>query len=550
MILTLNDTCWTDGTQITANDIYYAWTRILQPDNSFAAASLLFDIKNARAAKEGDVSIDDVGISAMNEKEFQIIFTEKIDYDQFLLNLTSHALAPLREDIVSKTTDWAKKPATICSNGPFRLREVSYFDDENPDKEQYMVLERNPYYYRDITEDKIDKSVTPYRLKINYSQTPEQIKAAYDAGKLFYIGDIPFAIRGEFDGIADVNDALSTHTYVLNENALIRKYTEEGFAKLSEVNDLVNWKKSIAVTSPTAEKFKYEPEEIVGDKIFADARVRQALSMVIDRDTIAKDIFFAKAATALVPFGVYDSTSDKDLFREIGGGILNTTATEADFAEAGKLLAAAGINAKDYMFAISVPAYDDVHMAIAERVCAAWNKLGFHVAIKAIDTITNVDYLKTIEETPDDIRDDLFAEAYRAGQFEVAAIDYTAYSADAFSVLAPFAKYYTGGAASSLSSTTFEIPTHITGYNSEEYNAKIEEAFKEKNIKKRASILHEAEKILMKDLPVIPIVFNETATVTSKELSKIKYTYYGTPIFTATKLKNYEQYIPKDEEEA
>ncbi len=539
MILTLNQTCWTDGTQITANDIYFAWTRLLQPDNSYEAAALLFDVKNARAAKEGDVSIDDVGISAINEKEFRILFEGKIDYDQFLLNLTSHALAPLREDIVSKTADWAKKPATICSSGPFRLREVNYTEGE-----EKLVLERNPYYYRDIEKDSIDKVVRPFRLVVDYTMTDEEILAAYNEGKIFYMGDIPLSVRASLADQAEVTDALSTHTYVLNENAVIQKYTKSGFDKLSQTKELENWKKSVTVVAPTATPTTYVKSELNGDKIFADAKVRQAMSLAIDRNAIADAVVFAKAATGIVPYGVYDANSKKELFRETGRDIL---ASSADIATAKSLLAEAGVDPTQYMFAISVAAYDDVHMKIAEMVQAAWTELGFHVAIRAINTIQNPDYLKTIEDIPKDIQDDLFAEAYRAGEFEVAAIDYTAYSVDAYSMLAPFAKAFTGGACTSLNSTTFEIPTHISGYNNEEYNAKIEAAFNEKDIKKRAVLLHEAEEILMKDLPVIPIVFNKNATMIKKDLSKVKYTYYGTPIFTKAKLKDYELYVPADE---
>lgn len=532
MIITLADTCWTDGTAITANDVYYAWTRVLQSDNNFDAASLLFDIKNARAAKEGDVSIDDVGISAINEKQLQVFFEGRVDYDQFLLNLTSYALAPVREDIVGKTVDWAKKPATICSSGPFRLREVSYVEGE-----EHIVLERNPYYYRDIQKDALDKSVTPYRIIVDYTMTDEEIMAAYEAGKLFFVGDIPLSVRADYADVAEITDALSTHTYFLNQNSVVRYYNASGFDKLAKADELTAWKEGTATDEALVEGTD-------GEKIFANAKVREAMSLAIDREAIAEAVVFAKAATGLVPYGVYDSNSDKDLFREVGGDIL---ATKADFTAAEALIAESGINPDKFMFSISVAAYDDVHMAIAELVKEAWTKLGFHVQIKAIDVIVNTDYMKSIDDTPKDIRDDVFTEALYAGKFEVAAIDYTALSANAFSVLAPFAKCFTGRAASLLDSTEFNIPTHVTGYNSEAYNELIENAHAEKNIEARADILHEAEKVLLDEMAVIPIIFNQTATLASKDLSKIKFTYYGTMIFTKTKLKDYELYVPVEE---
>lgn len=542
MIITLNDTCWTDGTAITANDVYFAWTRVLQSDNSFDAASLLFDIKNARAAKEGDVSIDDVGISAINEKQIRILFEEKIDYDQFLIKISSYALVPLREDIVSKTADWAKKPATICSSGPFRLREISYKEDD-----EHITLERNPYYYRDINKDDVDESVRPYRLIIDYTMTDEEIMTAYNDGKLFFIGDIPLSVRSNYKEEAEVKDAMSTHLYVLNENAVIQYYSASEFKDLAEdqTEYVTNYLAPNDKKDDSIEE-KVLVEGVDGDKIFANPDVRKAMSLILDRQAIAEKVVFAKAATGLVPYGVFEADSDKDLFREVGGSLISG-GDDSSVAEAKSLMSKA-LNGKEYMFTISVPAYDEVHIAIAEMVAAAWTELGLHVAVNAIDVIENDDYMKTIDETPKDIRDDIFAESYRAGLFDVAAIDYVALSADAFSVLAPFARCFTGGAASNINSTTFEIPSHISGYNSTSFNEKIEAAFAEKDVEKRAAILHDAEKILMEELPVIPVIFNQTATLQHKDLSKVKETYYDTFIFTNTKLKNFEDYLPDTEE--
>ena len=66
MEITLNETCWSNGTLVSADDVVFAWKRLVRHTNDFAAASLLYDIKNARAVKEGDVSIDDLGVEALS----------------------------------------------------------------------------------------------------------------------------------------------------------------------------------------------------------------------------------------------------------------------------------------------------------------------------------------------------------------------------------------------------------------------------------------------------------------------------------------------------
>ncbi len=545
MIIKLKETSWTDGTMITANDVYYAWTRVLQYDNDFAAASLLFDIKNARAAKEGDVSVDDVGISALNESEIQIFFEEKIDYEQFLIKIASPALSPLREDIVGKTTDWAKKPATICSSGPFRMRKISYnwINAETGKEETRMMpsslmLERNPYYYRDITKDDVDKAVTPYRIIVDYTLTDEQIMQKYANGELYFVGDIPLSVRKDYAGSKDIVDTMSTHTYLLNENVVISEYNAAKFDKLAKCDDLV--KGDAYDVEKKEPALAWDRGEVKGEKIFADATVRKAMSLAIDRNAIAEAVVFARAATALVPYGVYDADSKKDLFREVGGDIISAS---ANMAEAKSLLNGIGFDASKYMFSISVAAYDEVHMEIAKMVQAAWTELGFHVQIKAIDVVVNTDTMKTTQSIPEDIRDDLFTESVAAGFYEVAAIDYVAFSPDAFSVLAPFAKSFTGRAAQATHNEAGEldyvVPTHITGYDEAKYNDLIEAAHKEKNIEARAAILHDAEKQLLEDMPVIPIIFNQNLTLVHDDLSKVDYTYFGTMIFTKTKQKDY-----------
>ncbi|MBO7296255.1 MAG: hypothetical protein J6V39_03260, partial [Clostridia bacterium] len=230
MDIYLNETCWSDGTYVSANDVVYAWKRVLDVESSYDAAALLYDIKNARSVKEGDMSIDDLCIYAEGERMVSVEFEGPINYDQFILNLSSVALAPLREDITAKP-DWAKKPATIVCSGPFKLGRVEFVENSNKFfdgnyeytetgseevtvgkdfKEalvKFLVLERNAYYYRNAEkEEKLDKFVTPYRIIVDFSMTDEQVAAAYESGAILYIDNIPYSWIGNEEYLDLLND--------------------------------------------------------------------------------------------------------------------------------------------------------------------------------------------------------------------------------------------------------------------------------------------------------------------------------------------------------
>ncbi len=540
MLITLReDSCWSDSRLISADDVVYAWERILDPANSYEAATLLYDIKGAKALKEGEInSIDDVGVEAFSKNEILITFEEGVDYDNFIRNLTSYALSPIRRDIAGLTTkanDWAKSTTIIATSGPFKIRTLSYKDED-----ARIILERNAYYRRDYMEDDIDKSVTPYRLIIDYTMSDEEILAAYENGEIFYVGDIPYSVRSTYSADewaekAEISDALSTHSYVFNENAVVRYYNSSTFADLSK-NECVYDSTLVDGTD--------------GDKIFANADVRNALSLAINREAIANQVVFAEVATGLIPTGVYETDSIKNMFRSNG---TTTIASTADLAAAKALLAKANIDPSKYMFAISVAAYDDVHVEIAKAVQAAWgtNGLGFNVALNLIDNIDNTDTAISTNAPVTGVKDDIFLESYTEGKYEVAAIDFTAYSSNAFASLALFAKGYTGEKSNVPYTNQYIIPTHKTGYNNPDYDAKIDEAYAEKDLSKRAALLHKAEEILMTDMPIIPIVFNKNAVMISKNLKNVEFSGYNNPIFTEAKLKEEKISAPaKDSAEA
>jgi ABC-type oligopeptide transport system substrate-binding subunit len=500
------DNYWSDGTYVSAEDVVYAWKRILNPEFNSEAACLLYDIKNAREAKAGDVSIDSVGISADNMTVI-IEFVGDIDYDRFLRNLTSVALAPMREDVVKKNPDWSKKASTIICSGPFKIRTLNYgflgIGDvaTRDDSLRELVLERNLYFRRAKDEKYIDTSVTPYQLIIDYSLTKEQQLEKFAQGEIFYVGDIALSKRAEYVDKATVTDLMSTHSYYLNQKA------------------------EVAKADGTTEK------------LFANKDVRLALSKAIDRNAIAQAIVFAKAADALVPYGVFNNGESDELFRTIGGALISTS---ADVAAAKAQLSQAGITPANYTFAISVRPDDEVELKIAEMVCESWKSLGFNVSVKPLENEVNKDkYLGIVNK---DIYDDTLVENFYNGDYDVIAVDLQAFSPDAFSVLAPFATGFSGQGQDMSAAQYIDVP-HKTGYSNADYNALVEQIYKEADGAKRAELLHQAESMLLGDMPVIPIIFNQKAHLISEDLSKVEYTYYGYCIFTKTKQKDYMKYI-------
>lgn len=482
ILITLNDTRWSDGRTVQAADLVYSWKRLLDPDAANEAASLLFDVKNARAIKTGDATVDDLGIAAVDTYVLQVEFEEKVDLDLFFENCSSIALVPLREDVVTRYEDgngeeiWAQRSTSIVTNGPFCPKEIIYGTT--------LRLERSSYYYLDPEKEEApDKYVIPYRLLTNYSTgTAEDQLSALTSGSIFYDGEIPLSARAQYADDVTLTDMMGTHTYVFNTN----------------------------------------------NPLFEKAEVRRALSMAIDRNQIASIITYAKPATGYIPYKVFDSTSGTS-FRDAGGALISGS---ADVAGAKSLLSSAGVSGGSFTLSVRD---NEVDKAIADYVAGVWGELGFNVTVEAVTPTVNS------SDTTTTIYIDNFQELYDSGEFDVIGIDMMMLSADAFSALSQFSVSFSGNGVD-MDSDTYDLYGHVSGYASEDYDALIESAYAEKDRTARAAILHQAEEKLMEDMPVIPLVFLQDAYLYSSELSGIGSTYYGTRDFNDTQLKDYMTY--------
>ena len=134
--------------------------------------------------------------------------------------------------------------------------------------------------------------------------------------------------------------------------------------------------------------------------------------------------------------------------------------------------------------------------------------------------------------------------------FDVVAVDYQMLDTTAFSMLSVFAEKFSGCQIDFDLDNLYNSFGHVTGYNDEAYNKLIDEAYEAYKAGDTATLsakLHEAEKKLLNDMPVIPIFEYTNIVLKSDKLSGIKYSAWGSFDFKTLKLKNWQDYVPTEE---
>lgn len=172
---TIRDAKWSDGKAVTANDFEYAWKRALDPAVAAEYGFQMFYIKGAQEYYEGNGSLEDVMINALDEKTFEVTLNAPTPY--FLDLTTFYTFMPVRQDIVEQNPEgWAKDPALTVSNGPFMLKDYKTGDR--------VVLVPNANWWR---ADEVNLT------QINAQMIVDQSTAltAYEANELHIIDDMP-----------------------------------------------------------------------------------------------------------------------------------------------------------------------------------------------------------------------------------------------------------------------------------------------------------------------------------------------------------------------
>ncbi len=475
IVIDLRETYWSDDTRVCAADFVYAIRdRVLNPSNPNPAAALFYDIENAAAAKSGSVSISDIGIVASENYQLTITYREGANVDRLLKNLASVAASPVKSSTVeSAPTYWSKTVNTMVFNGPFKIKTFDLAAGS-------MTIGRNVGYHQEPTAKNYDNKVRPNELEASFTVNGAEIDISYadiESKTVFYMSDAAIADRANS---STSYDDTSVYTYIFNTN----------------------------------------------NPLFADAKVRQALSMAIDREAIVNAIKLGKAANGFIP----------DF---MGGSSETLIKTTADLDAARKLLGEVDFGGISKAFTLTVN-NDEESKAIADLVAAAWRQLGFNVTVKTAGVINTV--IQEIQISDSEIQWLLKEASYGNCEFDVLAVDWQLYSTDPFVGLSAFSSNLGGGGYDVTNNTTRK---NVSGWYSAEYDELLVGAYRMSG-EEEAKYLADAEKLLCEAMPVCPIIFNQTVGFEGKDLKKVAVDAFGNLIFTDTKLKNYKKYLPEE----
>jgi oligopeptide transport system substrate-binding protein len=114
------DLIWSNGDPLTADDFVYSLQRALNPKTASTAARNLLPILNAREVLAGELSVEELGISLLDEFTMQITLTGPTPY--FLGLLASPVAFPVHRSTVAEHGDQFSKPGNLVSNGAFVLK--------------------------------------------------------------------------------------------------------------------------------------------------------------------------------------------------------------------------------------------------------------------------------------------------------------------------------------------------------------------------------------------------------------------------------------------
>ncbi|MBX2804800.1 MAG: peptide ABC transporter substrate-binding protein [Hyphomicrobiales bacterium] len=414
---------WSDGAPVTADDFVFAFRRIMDPATASSYAYLQYPIKNAEPINSGEVKdLTQLGVEAVDETTLKITLESPTPY--FLGALTHYTAYPVPKHVVEdKGADWIKIE-NIVTNGPYKAIEWV--------PGSHVKTEKNPEYY-DFDNLKIDNVV-------------------------FYV-------------LEDASAALKR--YRAGEFDILTEFPSDQYQWLQENHP------GEARVAPFAGLYYYVMNS--SKPPLDDARIRQALSMAINREVIGPQILGTgePAAYSWVPPGMNNYVDTP----------YNAEWADLDYSakveKAKELIAEAGYGPDKPLEIQLRYNTNENHKRIAVAISAMWKVLGVNITLFNAETKVHYAELKK-------------------GQLEIARAGWLADYNDPVNLLQLLRS---------------DIGDNYGRWKSEEFDALLAEAKTTQDLKARAELLYKAEKVAIDDSAAAPIYYYLSRNVVSPKIS-------------------------------
>lgn len=138
---------WSDGEPVTADDFVFAFRRILRPETASEYAWYLYPILNAEAVNGGELPGTELGVEALDDLTLAV----RLEYPApYLAEFMKHtAMYPVPQHAVEALGDQWSRPGNYVANGPYVLEDWIPND--------YVELSKNPRFYDadNVTIDRV-----------------------------------------------------------------------------------------------------------------------------------------------------------------------------------------------------------------------------------------------------------------------------------------------------------------------------------------------------------------------------------------------------------
>ncbi|WP_396595865.1 peptide ABC transporter substrate-binding protein [Lactobacillus delbrueckii subsp. bulgaricus] len=252
----LRDAKWSNGQAITANDFVYSYRRSLNPKTKSSMAFYLYQIVNAEAINAGKKPVSSLGVKALSKNKLQIKLVRPVSY--FKLLLAFPLFFPENQQFIEKVgSKYGTAAKYTISSGPFKLTKWT-----GSNKQFTLVKNQNYWDKKNVKLDKVNETI---------SETSSTAYNLYQAGKL-------------------------DETYLTGEQVKANKGKSTFYDR----------------PASAIQRLELNRKKV---KAFNNFNIRRALSLAIDRESLAKVLSDGSvAAKGFVPSGMGNNPTTGEAF--------------------------------------------------------------------------------------------------------------------------------------------------------------------------------------------------------------------------------------------